>query len=941
MNASPTLRPRAPRAAAVLAAAIWAWTPEARSLEIASLRCEYDARPLGIDAPAPRLSWTLSSDLPGDRPTAFHVLVASSPARLSRDIGDLWDSGRIESDRQLFVPYAGAALKSGQRVWWKVRAWDAQGRPGPWSETGEWEMGLLAPEDWLSARWIGLDPAADTRSPEHRGRARQTDRMPQPDRVDSFPSPRLRREFALTGRVARARLYLCGLGYAEAYLNGQRVGDDVLDPAQTTYDVRAFYRTYDVTSYLRSGPNAIGLWLGNGFFGQNIAFAANLSYGPPRAIARLAIELDNGRRVDVGTDTNWQAAVSAVLFDNVYAGETFDARLDDLAWTLPGGGRDWPAALEMPAPTARLQPQTIPGMRRIRRVPPVRIWPSGEGRWLVDFGQNLAGWVRVTADEPVGTVITLRFSELLNAAGDGLDTASTGVFATGVEQTDVLICRDGETRWEPRFTYHGFRYCEVSGLSSPPTEATIEAWLVRTAVADAGAWSSSDDVLNRFQSVSRWTLESNLHGTAEDCPHRERCGWLGDAHTVGEMALFNLDMAAFWAKFVDDIETVLGRGGIAYTGRKARPGIPCNIAVGRRLCQEARPDWGAAYVLLPWYLLVYGGNLEPARRHYEHMVRWVDHVAAFSSNGIVVEGYGDWCPPGGNEAMDCPVPLTSTAFQYFSLNCLAQLANRLERPAEAAGLARRAAAIRTAFLQAFYDPARNDFGSQTANAVALRFGLYPDGHGRQVAASLARHIKAVDGHRRTGIHGARWLYTGLADHGFDTIALASLAMSGYPGHADLLERGCTTWPEVELPPEMDDRWRRRSHSHPMQAGFAAFFFESLAGIRPDPAAPGFGRLRMRPAGFRSLEFVDAEHRSPRGPIRSRWTSKGGRFAWDIALPPGSAAEVWIPASDPAAVTAAVFDGTPANLPGTWADGWYRAEIRSGRWRITSRLPAER
>ncbi len=924
----------APRTAALLLAAAAAHA----GLEIDRTLCEYESNPVGLDTPAPRLTWSLKSDIRGDRPIAFRILAASSEALLATDRGDLWDTGRVASDAQLHIPYAGRALRCGERVHWKIRAWDKDGAASPWSAPAWFEMGPMGSNDWAGAAWIAL--ADDTRPPEHRGRAMHASHMPKPARVDAFPAPRLRREFDLAKPVRRARLYVCALGLGEAYVNGSRLGDGVLDPAQTTYDVRSFFVTHDVTPHLRRGRNALGLWVGNGFYGQNVGFTRGLAWGPPRALARLVIEFEDGTRTDIVTDGSWQAATGAVLFDNLYAGETFDARLDDPAWSAPGGGAGWPAVKIVTSPAARLQAQTIPPMRKIRSLKPEKVVRTGDRRWIVDFGQNLAGWVHLVAREPAGTTVTLRFAELLAPDGKALDTASTGVFATGVEQTDVLVCRDGETSWEPRFTYHGFRYCEIDGLSKPPDEDTLRAWLVRNDVPQAGSFECSDPLLNRIHATSMWTIEDNLHGTSEDCPHRERCGWLGDAHAVGETAIFNLGMGPFWAKFIDDIETVHGRGGVTYTKRPAQQGIPCNIAVGRRLCQEARPDWGAACTLLPWYLHVYYGDVDLARRHYPHMVRWVDYVDTLTTNGIVSEGYGDWCPPGGNETMDCPFELTSTAFYYASLRHVEAFAHLLGHPSEAAGFARRAEATKAAFLRGFMSTNAVDFGSQTANATALRFGLHPDGRGAELAASLARRIEANGGHHHTGIHGARWLYTGLSDHGLDDLAYRVLTVKGFPGYPDLLARGCTTWPEVELPPAEDVKWRGRSHNHPMQSGFAAWFHEGVAGIRPDPEKPGFSGLLMRPAAVRSLEWARAEHRALRGPVASEWRRRGDSFEWTIRLPPGSSAVVRIPAGDAAPVTEGGID--VAQAPGVTvvgrAGGWCTVRIGSGEYRFASILP---
>jgi len=869
-------------------------------VEAQDLRCEYRENPMGIDASAPRLSWQLQSKERGQRQTAYRILVASSADLLKRNQGDLWDSGKVESDQSIQVHYAGQPLAARQPCFWKVQTWDQDGKAGDWSPVATWEMGLSDAMDWQDADWICL--ANDTRRSPLIERPVQTEKMDQPRMAKAFPSPLFRREFTVKAGLKRARAYVCGLGYNEVYVNGQRCGDAVLDPGQTTYDVRAFYVTHDITRTLKSGNNAVGVMLGSGFLGQNHAFnTESLMSGKPALIAKIVVDYADGTTQVIATDALWKVDTGPILYDNVYGGETYDARLERSGWNKPGfDDSQWLAATQVKSPTAKIIAQMIPPIRQMKLLKPQHVFAGEDGKWIFDLGQNIAGWAQIKVKAPAGTQLTLKFSEVLMPNGKALDPATIGVLATGVEQTDIYVCKGGGVEtWHPRFTYHGFRFVEVAGLKARPGRDFLEGVLVHTDVPRAGTFACADETLNRIYETSLRTIEDNMHSVMEDCPHREKCGWLGDAHAVGETTIFNYDVAQFWTKFVDDIETVLGRGGATYWGQKATPGIPCNIAVGKRLCQEARPDWGSAYVLLPWYLYNYYGDTDVFTRHYEHLKVWINYVKGLREDGIVVRGYGDWCPPGGNTNMESAPMLTSTAFFYATLNIMENFAMQLGKTDDAVAYAQLAAETKTAFNRKFFDVQTGGYGSQTANAVALRFNIYPDGQAAGVAESLVNEItNKHGGHAFVGIHGAKPLYTQLCDYGHEDIAITAMKQPTWPSYANTLAQGFTTWPEQMDEMKPGER-TRRSLNHPMQSGFASWFHESIGGIQP--AAPGFKRITLKPHGYTQITWAKAEYDSPYGPIKSAWRSQKGRFEWDISIPANTTAMVFVPAGAAASV----------------------------------------
>ncbi len=700
-------------------------------------------------------------------------------------------------------------------------------------------------------------------------------------------APLFRRAFSLAADVDAATLRICGLGYYEASINGRRVGDHVLDPAQTDYDRRCLFVTHDVAALLQRGANAVGVMLGNGWFNQTIVWGG-LSYGPPRLLAELDLTLTDGSRMRVRTDETWRCAAGPITSNNVYAGESYDARLEQPGWDEPHfDDAAWGPVELAPAPGGVLQPQTLPPIRRIETIRPVAITRPRPDRYVVDLGQNLAGWLRIRPDGAAGTTIRLRFAETLGPDGM-IDTASTGVQHTRVEQEDRYTCRGGgRTTWEPRFTYHGFRYAEIRGWPGTATADDVTGVVVHTDLEPAGAFTCSDDRLNRLHRMALWTLRSNIHGLPTDCPARERCGWLGDAHIVCPYALYNYRSRAFWRKYLDDIDT----------SRAANGGLPTNVAPGKRSCGTARPDWMAAAVLLPWYLYLYTGDDEAMQRHWDAIEIVGTHFGDRADDGLLAGGYGDWFDPGVSaEPRFTPEPLTTTAWYHRCAAVAARMAAHLGRERAAARFAAQAEQAARAFVGHFYDAGRHTFGSQTADAMALAFGLVPAGDEDAVAASLADDIRRRDLHATVGIMGVAVLFEALTRHGHGELALELMHQDTYPSFGDLIARGATTLWEYWGEAEVDARHGRRSLNHPMMGGYDTWFYATLAGIRPDWDAPGFRRVRLEPHPIRGLNRVTAHHDSPHGRIVSAWRMDGDRFRWTVALPAGTRGTAVLPFS---------------------------------------------
>ncbi|MCW3051378.1 MAG: alpha-L-rhamnosidase, partial [Chthonomonadales bacterium] len=458
------------------------------------------------------------------------------------------------------------------------------------------------------------------------------------------------------------------------------------------------------------------------------------------------------------------------------------------------------------------------------------------------------------------------------------------VFATQVEQIDTYICRGGglET-WEPRFTYHGYRYVEITGLPAGSRPPALEGIVVHTDVEPSGGFTCSDPMLNRIHETAVWTLVSNLHGVPTDCPARERCGWLGDSHAAAEMAALNFDMSGFWSKYIDDIKA----GWVS--------DLPPHVVPGKRIAVTSGPiDWGVAVVMLPWFHWLYYGDRAELERHYPAMSRFVRTAAKSAANGIVSNGLGDWCPPGSVEPTATPVPLTTTAWMTEAAQLTSQTATLLGHPKEAREFAQLADRSATALRAKYYDATTHTFGSQTADAMALAFHLCPPTDRQAVCDSLAQDVVKHGKHHTTGIFGSRWLFEELAAGGHGDIAAAVLQQTDYPSIGYLFHLGATTFWECWGEPELDKKWGARSLNHPMQAGYDAWFFQGLGGIACDPDGPGFRKILIRPNILPGLKFVRTYHDSPHGRIKSEWIREGDTVQFHVVIPPNTTAKLYLP-----------------------------------------------
>jgi alpha-L-rhamnosidase len=767
-----------------------------------------------------------------------------------------------------------------------------------------WEQPGFDDSSWPAARRTAAagDPPWGQLSP------------PPPER----PAPLLRRAFELDEPVERARLYVAGAAYADVSLNGRPVSDHVMDPGFTRYDKRVQYVTHDVTRQLRRGENVLGAELGRGFFGMTTVNVWNWHtvpwHGDPRALIQLEVTHRDGSRTTIASDGSWRRHESATRSDSQYAGESYDARLAQPGWDEPGfDASQWEPAAELEPPAGRLVAQEHEPMRVTETLRPQRVTSPKPGVHVFHLPRNIAGWARLRVHGPAGTELTLRFGEKLNADGT---VQSSNNLVTGPFQTDTYTLRGapGTETWEPRFSYKGFQYVEVTGWPGTPTVADLDGRVVHSDVASHGEFASSTALLRTIRDLTRKTVLNNLHGIPTDTPMYEKNGWTGDAQLMAETDLLEFDVQRVLVKWLDDI-----RDSVDANGRP--PAIAPDGGWGQGQFGAA-PPWNAAYVLIPWWVYEYRGDRRVIADHYPAMGRYMDWEIARSPDGIHSSFLGDYLAPGYHGNPEEDLALAGTAYAYEMVKTMARIADVLGHGDDAARYRAAGERIRDAFNAKFFDAAGEVYRTdsdpdyrQTSNVLALAFGIVPAGREDAVLEHLVEDVHARGDHLNTGALGTKYLLPVLTERGHGDLAYRIATQRSFPSWGYWIDNGATSlWEMWDL--------GSRSLDHAFLGGaIEDWFFKDLAGIRP--AAPGFETVEVRPEPVAGLDRARAATRTPFGRVAAGWERRGDGLRLDVTVPVGSRALVHVPADSPADVRAGrdaryvgMRDGRPAYETGS-------------------------
>ncbi|MDP9036430.1 MAG: family 78 glycoside hydrolase catalytic domain, partial [Myxococcota bacterium] len=849
------------------------------ALTVSDLRTDNRTAPLGIDSAAPRLSWILHSSTRGDAQTAYRIVVASTPALLAADTGDLWDSGKRVSVQQNHVLYAGKALTSSQAVTWKVRAWDGSDVASSWSAPSTWTMGIVQPTDW-QAKWI-TGP------------------------LDTNLSTLLRKEFAVGAGLTRAVIHVCGLGQYEMSLNGSKVGSYFLTPGWTNYATTSLYDTYDVTSQLQPGAtNAIGLLLGNGMYSSSNVSASGPRYalwtgssGPRKAIVHIRLEYADGSVQIVGSDATWKVSLGPITFSSIYGGEDYDARREQ-PWNTPGfDSSSWaPAALfagtsgTLKGASSGVLPLTTQDV-----FTPIHVTPLGPGVIVYDFGQNAAQIPELVVTGPAGARVRIRPGELLNADGTVSQVSSSPQWApTGPPSyMDFTLKGSGSETFSPKFYYYGYRYLQLNYYDANgattgtlPTLVSLKSKVVSSSSPAVGTFTCSSKLFNDIRTLIGWAQRSNTVSIFTDCPHREKLGWLEETYLNGPALRYEHDLAVLYNKIGNDMAE----------GQQPNGMVPTLVPHFTTLYGGAfgdSPEWGSAIIQAAWQQYQADGDVTALKALYSNMKSYLGYLTTKATGGIVNYGLGDWYDLGPGTlgvAQLTPVSLTDTATYYADAQTMAAVATLLGNTMDAATYTTLAGQIRGAFNNTFYNKASKSYStnSQTANAMPLALGMVDPGSVPGVVDSLVKGIKSNGYKLTSGDVGYRYLLRALADNSRSDVVVAMNNQSDRPGYGYNLAKGATS---------LTESWTaegRSSQDHFMLGQLMEWFYSDLAGIRQDPAGPGFERAIIKPGVVGDITSASASHDSVRGVLRSDWTRSDTLLTLKASIPPGSTATLYVP-----------------------------------------------
>jgi len=899
-----------------------------QSLQIEDVRCEYKVNPLGVDIARPRLSWKINSTERNITQTYYRILVSDNALILRKNTGNIWDSKKVNSSASIQVAFAGKALQPAKTYYWKVMIWDNKNRQSQWSSTHTFQMGLLKPADWKGAKWIACE-----KLPDSLVYSLVTDKKKDKITTNNI-LPLLRKNFTVKKKVKKASAFISGLGHFELSINGKKVGDHFLDAGWTRYDKEALYVTFDITNKIKPGVNAVGVMLGNGFHYvppvKGRFRKLKSSFGYPKMISRLLIEYTDGTSENIISDNSWKTTNGPIVFSSIYGGEDYNANLEQKGWDTPAfNDKSWKSVLIVDGPPKLLSQMAEP-LKVFENFNPVKVTALANGNLVYDLGQNASGIIELQVSGKKGDTVRVTPAELTNEDG------SVNQKPTGSPFYFTYILKgEGIETWRPRFTYYGFRHLEVKGgiqtaQANPeqlPQIISIKGLHTRNAAPRSGEFVSSNELFNKTDKLIDWAIKSNMASVFTDCPHREKLGWLEEAHLVGPSIRYNYDIVNLGRKTIQDMKSSqLDNGLVPETAPEY-----VLFEYGGGMFRDS-PEWGSNSVIMPWYMYKWYGDKEALVSSYPMMRKYISYLQTKAEKNILSQGLGDWYdlgpkPPGVSQLT--PMGVTGTAIYYYNLNIMDSVAQMMDKTSDALMYRKLAVEVKKSFNETFFNKEKKQYatGSQTANAMAIYMNLVEPEDKAGVLENLIKDIRSRGNALTAGDIGHRYLLRVLEDEGRSDVIFDMNSRTDVPGYGYQIAKGATALTEswAALPTV--------SNNHLMLGHLMEWFYSGLGGIRASEGAIAFNRIDIKPEVVGDVTFANASYNSPYGMIKSEWKKTAGAFEIDVQIPANTTATIYLPANESSLIDEAgksISDNPDYKLIG-YKNGRVMVQVGSGNY----------